>query len=329
MLVPALMAAALVALAVHSGAFGTGLTKGLAALQSANLKLFWIAGAFFLLSLIAGANQWRTTLEGCGARLGTQGACARYGVGSLVNTFTPMRLGDAVRIVLFSRTLPQDEGRALTTGGALGTIEVARAIVQALLLATAAAVGALPLWPVAMLGGLAAAALVTLYALRRRHPSRRLEHLLDAFRGLASSPRRAASLLAWTAVSSVARVVAATAIASSLGVPWSLQTGLIITVAIDSATIVPLMPGNLGIASGAVALALHSQGVPLSTAVAAGLSFHAVEAATSIAFGGAGALMLARFPTPAARRLVLGLSAGIFATLVAGGLGFSVLPSIV
>ncbi len=246
-----------------------------------------------------------------------------------MNTFAPMRLGDAVRVALFSRTLPQDEGRTLTTGGALGTVEVARAIVQALLLATAAAAGTLPLWPVAMLGGLASFMLATVYPLRRRHPWRRMEHLLDAFRGLTQSPRRAAALLGWTAVASVARVIAATAIASSLGVPWSLQTGLIITVAIDTATIVPLMPGNLGIASGAVALALHSNGVPLSTALAAGLSFQAVEAATSIAFGGAGALMLARFPTPAARQLVLGLTAGIFATLVTGGLGFSVLPSIV
>jgi uncharacterized membrane protein YbhN (UPF0104 family) len=324
-----MVALVLLTLAVHPGALGTGLTNGLAALHSANLKYFWIAGGCFLVSLIAGANEWRTTLQGCGAQLGTRGACTRYGVGSLVNTFAPMRLGDAVRVVLFSRTLPQDEGRALTTGGALGTIEVARAIVQALLVATAAAVGTLPLWPVAMLGGLASFLLATFYVLRRRHPWRRMERLLDASRGLARSPRRAAALLGWTAAASVARVIAATAIATSLGAPWSFETGLIITVAIDTATIVPLMPGNLGVASGAFALALHSTGVPLSTAVAAGLSFHAVEAATSIAFGAAGALALARFPTPAARRLVLGLTAGIFATLVAGGLGFSVLPSIV
>ena len=42
----------------------------------------------------------------CGAELGYGDANARYGVGSLVNTFLPARLGDAVRFGLFSRALP-------------------------------------------------------------------------------------------------------------------------------------------------------------------------------------------------------------------------------
>jgi hypothetical protein len=89
-----------------------------------------------------------------------------------------------------------------------------------------------------------------------------------------------------------------TAITSSLGVPWSLGTGLIITAALDLATTIPLTPGNVGIASGAVALALQAKGVPLAPAVASGLAFHAVETAAGLALGIAGALALARFPSP-------------------------------
>jgi uncharacterized membrane protein YbhN (UPF0104 family) len=315
-----------VTLAARPGLLGGALGRGLSALGSANTTFFWIAGAGFLVSLVASANTWRTTLRACGARLGWWDACARYGAGSLVNTFAPMRLGDAARIVLFSRTLPQERGRTLTAGGALGAVELARVLVQAALLAVAAVLGALPAWPIAALLGVASAGALSAVLLRRRLRWRRLEHLLDAFHALAGSPRRAASLLAWTAVAALARVLAATAVTSSLGVPWSLGTGLIVTAALDLATAIPLTPGNVGIASGAVALALQARGVPLTTAVASGLAFHAVEAVAGLMFGTAGALSLAPFRTPAARRWGLGLAGAAGVTLLALGVSASVLP---
>ena len=318
-----------VLLATHPAVFGGGLEKGMTALRRANVDFFWVAGACVVASLIASANTWRTALQACGARVGVRDACARYGIGSLVNSFTPLRLGEAARIVLFSRTLPQGEARALTTGGALGAVEVARVLVQTLLVGVAAAVGALPIWPIAVLVAIAAFGLLAAFALRSRLRWSRVAHLLDAFRGLVHSPRLAVTLLSWTATAAIARVVAATAIASAFGVPWSLGTGLIITAALDLAAVVPLTPGNLGVATGAVALVLQARGVPAATAAGAGLAFNAVEVLASLALGGAGALVLAPFPSPAVRQRVLGLAGAAGTLVLVGGFGASVLPGLV
>ena len=130
-------------------------------------------------------------------------------------------------------------------------------------------------------------------------------------------------------MAAAARVLAATAITSSLGIPWSLGTGLIITVALDLATTIPLTPGNLGIATGAVAFALQARGVPLTTAIASGLAFHAVEMIAGLAFWGAGVLTLTGFPSPAARRWGLRVRAGAAGgMIVVAGVIASVLPGL-
>lgn len=297
------------------------LSKGMAAVGHANTGILWLAAAGFVVSIVASASTWRTTLEGCGARLDSKDACARYGVGSLVNTFLPLRLGDAARVALFSRTLRQERGQTLTTGGALAAIGLARAVVQATLLAVAAGIGALPLWPVAALLGLAAGGAVTAVLVRGRLRGRRIARLTDAFHSLARSPRRTVRLLGWTTVAAVARVVAATAVVASLGGHWSLGTGVIVTAVLDLAVLIPLTPGSLGITSGAVALALRARGISLTTAVAAGLAFHAVEAAAGLGLGVLGALYLARYRSPGARRWSLGLAGGVCALLAVAGAG--------
>ena len=66
---------------------------------------------------------------------------ARYGVGSLVNTFVPFRAGDAVRIGLFSRALPTEK-RLWTTGGAFAALGAARAVVLGALVVVGYASGA-------------------------------------------------------------------------------------------------------------------------------------------------------------------------------------------
>ena len=300
LLVAVALSLAVATLVARPGLLGGGLGKGFDALTGANTTFFWVAGAAFIVSLIASSLTWKTALDACGARLSTHDACARYGVGSLVNTVAPMRLGDVARVVLFSRTLKQDRDRALTAGGALGAVSVARALVQAVLVAVAAMIGALPVWPVAALGGLALCVVPIAFLARRRLPRHRIAHLLDAFGALARSPRRA--LLA-------ARMddrgggcaggrrdgdhelagdsMVAGNRSDHHGRPRSGDDDPAYT------------PGNLGIATGAVALALQSRGVPLTTAVASGLAFHAVEMVAGLAFGGAGVLTLARFPSPA------------------------------
>jgi hypothetical protein len=78
---------------------------------------------------------------------------------------------------------------------------------------------------------------------------------------------------------------------------------------------VPLTPGNLGIASGTTAVALQTRGIGLTQALTAGIALHAIETAASIALGGAGALFLARFRSPLARRRIVA-AAGASASIV-------------
>nr|MBA2461040.1 flippase-like domain-containing protein [Actinomycetota bacterium] len=201
---------------------------------------------------------------------------------------------------LFARVL-DGEGRLWTTGGVAASVGAARLIWLALLLAFAAASGVLPVWPLALLAlGVALAVAIALYA-RNRDPHGSAAHLFDAFRAFGRSPRAAGQLVAWIGLATAARVGAATAIAAAFGVERPLLAALLVVPALDLAGILPLTPGNIGVASAAVAFALHAHGAPADAAMAAGIAFSAVETVTSLAFGAASALYLAA-SVPGARR---------------------------
>lgn len=281
-------------------------------------RLAWLAAVGFLVSLAASGLAWRAAFAACGARVGVIDACARYGAGSLVNSFLPARLGDGVRLGLFSRALPA-EGRLLVAGGGAGAVTAARALVQGMLFAVAAGLGALPLWPLAAVGGVLAVAATAGVALRGRLRGRRLDHLLAAFRELRRQPLQSARLLAWTAVALAARVGAVAAVGAALGVRPSLASAVIVTAALDVATAFPLTPGNVGIASGAVALALEARGVALPSALAVGVAFHVLETAGGVLFGLAAVPLVAR--PELANRLVLRAAVAVAAAALVGSVG--------
>jgi hypothetical protein len=91
----------------------------------------------------------------------------------------------------------------------------------------------------------------------------------------------------------------------------------------------PLTPGNVGLTSGAVAMALRAHGVDLTTALTTGIAFHAVETVVGIVFGLASVLFLTPFSSPRVRRRTT-LAVG-FATCVAlvGAFGATVLVELV
>jgi uncharacterized membrane protein YbhN (UPF0104 family) len=91
----------------------------------------WTAALLVVVALAAWAQAWRSVIRSCGGEVGRADAVARYAIGSAVNTFAPTRLGDVVRIALFSRTLEHPE-RAWTSAGAYTTIGTARTLVVAL-----------------------------------------------------------------------------------------------------------------------------------------------------------------------------------------------------
>ena len=131
----------------------------------------------------------------------------------------------------------------------------------------------------------------------RRVRTVRLARVLGVFRTLSDSPGRAVRLFGWLGVATVARLVAAIAIAASLGIPNPVEAGVVMCAVVIVATALPLMPGNVGVTSGAIVLALHAQGVPVVSALAAGLVFHAVELLAGIVFGLAGTLALVPYPS--------------------------------
>jgi hypothetical protein len=268
----------------------------------------WSAGFSFLASLLATSFAWRATLALCGGELSHTDAAARYGVGSLVNGLSPARIGEAVRVGLFACAL-EGEDRGWRMGSAFAVITALRSLVFAVVVIAAAAVGAVPIWPVLVLIAATAVAAAIACAVRNHAPRTHVAHALDAFRGLARSPRNAVGIAARLALATSVRFVGAAAIAAALGVRAPFTAALIIVPTLDVAGLIPLS-GNVGITSGAVAIALREHGVALSQALATGLAFHAVETGAGIAFGAAGVLLLA-----GRRRLIVVAAAGATACI--------------
>ena len=103
----------------------------------------------------------------------------------------------------------------------------------------------------------------------------------------------------------------------------------VIVPALEVAGTVPVTPGNVGVTSGAIALAFHTQGVSFTHGLAAGIAFHAVETAVGIMFGIGSVVWLAPYRSPAVRRVVLLSSAASWALGIAGAFSAKVLVPLV
>jgi glycosyltransferase 2 family protein len=279
-----LTAVLLIVVALVPGSLGHDLTRAFVALPAA--RPVWLAAGcgMFGLSLLCSAGGWRTAVRACGARIELRDAVAWYAAGSLASSLLPARAGDGVRFALFSGRLPK-EARLWTMSGILLTLSVARAAVLLGLVLAAVVLGQLPAWPLAALGGVTTISAILAVRLRRTQPRSRVAHLFDAFRALGRSPRTACVLAGWAAGSIAARVAAATAAAAAFGASSPLLAALVIVPALELAGMLPLTPGNLGIAEGTVAVALHAAGARLTAALTIGIGLHAVETLASVGFG--------------------------------------------
>jgi uncharacterized membrane protein YbhN (UPF0104 family) len=302
---------------------GHRVAEAMETLGTADPKWLWIAGAGFVVSVLAAAGSWRCAMAICGGRLGLTDACARYGAGSLVNTFVPARAGDVVRIALFSRALPK-EGRLWTTGGAFAALGASRALVLGTLVTAGALAGVIPAWPLLIACALVAAAVVAAVVARKTHA-----HVLDAFRELARDRTAAAKLVGWSALSTAGRLTAATSVCAALGIRQPVAAAVVILLALDVASMVPVTPGNVGVTSAAIAAALHAHGTPFTNGLAAGIAFHAVEIAVGLMYGVASILWLAPYPSPNARRIALLAGTASWALGIAGAFSATVLVPLV
>lgn len=292
--------AALVAIAATPQLLGERVAAGIDGLGSADAGWLWLAGCAFGCSLLASASGWASALTRCGGETTRPDSAARYCTGSLVNAVAPARIGSAVRFALFSRTLP-NEGRLWTTGGIATSLGAVRLLWLAVVLALGSASGALPRWPIAlMLLGVGIAAVVAWRA-RDSRPSTRVAHALDAFRVLGRCPRAAAQIAGWIGLAMALRLLAATGIAAAFGVDRPLAAALLVIPALDLAGLLPLTPGNVGVASAAVAFALTAHGAGSDVALSAGIAFGVVETLTTFALGCGSLLYFAGGRTDARR----------------------------
>jgi uncharacterized membrane protein YbhN (UPF0104 family) len=291
---------------------GSRLGPAVDGLSGASPGWLWAAGLGYALSLATSGLAWRTAAGACGGRLGRDDAVACYAVGSLVNSLAPAKLGDAVRIGLFARSIdcPQRIWRAGSVYAAIATV---RSLVLAAVFVASAATGALPLWPVFALFA-AAALLIGLAVVTRNDETHRFARLFEALKGLGGEPRAATALLLWVVASTLAKVAAAAAIAAAFGISHPVLAALVIVPALDLAGLFPLTPGNIGVASGAVTLALQARGIHATEGLTAGIALHAVEMIVGLGLGVTGSLYLVRARAPWTLRVAAASAALLMVT---------------
>jgi len=292
--------AALVAVVTLPGLLGDRVEEGIDGLGAAQAGWLWLAAFAFGGSLFASASGWASALTRCGGTTTRPDSTARYCTGSLVNAVAPARLGSAVRFALFSRVLP-NEGRIWTTGGVATSLGAIRLLWLAVVLALGSAIGQLPRWPIGvLLLGVAVAAVVAWRA-RDSRPGTRFAHVLDAFRVLGRCPRAAAQIAGWIGLGMGLRLLAAAGIAAAFGIDHPLTAALLIVPALDLAGLLPITPGNVGVASAAIAFVLTAQGAGSDVALSAGIAFGVVETLTTLALGCGSLLYFAGCRTDARR----------------------------
>src|SRR5215216_5930264 len=137
--------AALVAVAVSPQLLGDKVREALTSLQGADPRWATLAALGFLGGFVGYVGAWRAGLAAAGGRICPKQAAARLGIGSLVNSFAPAKLGDAVKIALCSKAI-EGPDRMWTTGGVYAALGATRLLMLAGLVVAASAAGALPLW---------------------------------------------------------------------------------------------------------------------------------------------------------------------------------------
>jgi uncharacterized membrane protein YbhN (UPF0104 family) len=289
-------------LAVAARLSGGHVASTLDALQDASRP--WLAMSFlgFLCAFACTVCAWRAALESAGGRLGYGQTAARLGVGAMVNSFAPAKLGDAVKITLCSRAL-DGPGRLWTTGGAYAALTAARSLTLAALVIVASATGAMPFWPALVLAGGATIVVAAATASRKLRNHHRIAQLLEGAAALARDRHALAGVALWTTGMQISRVAGTAGVALALGLPHPFLAALVILTALDLVGTIPLTPGSIGIGSGAVAVALASRGIGMVDALATGLAIQGVETLVSVTCGSLGLVHLVQ-PNERLRRLV-------------------------
>jgi uncharacterized membrane protein YbhN (UPF0104 family) len=289
------------------------------------------AAAVGLLAVPLKLVAWRATvaqvMPEAGNRVSVRALAGPLVIGAALNTLVPARAGELARVALARRSLARG-GRppsALALAGSIGSESLYSAMTWALLVAVVAAMAPVP-GAAAMIGvGLAAlwlALLIVALWAPARPPQREgerhgraglLRSMKDAWWSLLAGQRLirqpgsllavlAASLGAWIVqILSVMLVLAAFGMDHAVG----LAGAALVVVVLSVAQFVPVLPGNIGVFQGAVALPLvTTYGIGADEAIVVATVLQAVQVLPLLALG-----VIAAF-----REGVLGAGLGAWAT---------------
>jgi hypothetical protein len=235
------------------------LSAAASAAARGDARVLILAGLLFAAVPAGCGLMWQHAIRRAGGRLGRVDACARYGVGSLINSFAPAHLGDVARTALLLKALPTGGRRRIVT--CFGVIQATR---------------------IATLGGLTLAAMLPAELAGLTFVP--LAVVLGVWRG-------ASRLVMLSLASSLAKVAAVATVLTALNVPSPMRAALAVVPALELAALLPLTPANIGLASAAAAVALHTRGLAMPEAVETGIVLHVVETAAGIAYGTVSAVL--------------------------------------
>jgi uncharacterized membrane protein YbhN (UPF0104 family) len=313
----ALLAAVTVPAVLGSHRVAAQLRLALVQLGAADRRWIALALVAFAGSLACAVAAWWIVTRSCGARGSRLDAVFRFGVGAVVQILTPARLGDAVRVALYARTVDA-EGPVLRVGGAYAMLEGARAVALGALLAAAWLLGGMSFWPVAIVAAVALVVVVAVNVCARLTTRGPCARILATAQALRADPRAAALLVASCLASALLRVLAVAALAAGVGIPSPLLAGLVACCAVDLAGLLPLTPGNVGVAGGAIAVALAARGIGLTQSLGLAILFQGSESAVSLSVGLVSLVGLSGMPAGRRRLALAGMAAaasGAAATL--------------
>lgn len=220
-----------------------------------------------------------------------------YGAGSLANTVLPGGVGDALRIELFARAT--GTSARWLCGGVCAGINAGRGIVFSALLLGAAAGGLVPgKLLLAPLAGFVAVGVAV--AITRRRGGKRLGAIARGASSLTPSA------IGWLALVLALRFGAAVYLLHSFSVASPVTAAVALLAALGASSLVPVTPGNVGVASAAVAVALAHVGVEPGCAVAVGIAYHGLETGAGLAFGAFGCALRLGSALPVQQRAQLG-----------------------
>lgn len=269
-------------------------------LDGAAVTLIVAAVVANLASVAAKIAVWRRTLAATpdGAQIRHRDLTPAVFIGFLVNTIVPARLGEVAKLAILGRRTRERgvnmPASALAGSLAAEQIVLAAALVLVAAVATAASSSA-PVWVLATLATMSvsvvvlAATAARLERLATRLPGRAGPIAADALshaRAAFSGRDRGLGALGLGLASWAFQIAGIVFTLQAFGLPHSIQAASAVFVASTLVGIVPLVPGNVGVFSAAVAAALAPFGVGAAEAAAFGLALQGVEALLSVAAGG-------------------------------------------